>query len=124
VLTKTAPSERQKGENLDFTITGQTVECNLLGDLGGGASAQITVHTTVNARASTTVTNTAVVEASESIPEIDTTDNTESATVSVGELPHTGFDLFRFATFGTLLLLAGLVLIAATRRREDEEPQA
>ncbi len=100
------------------TIAGQTVECVLDGDLGVGETAEIMVHTLVADAAGSKVTNVAVVEATGPVPESDITDNSDSASVSIGELPYTGFELLHFAIIALILLGTGLLLVGATRRRE------
>jgi uncharacterized repeat protein (TIGR01451 family)/LPXTG-motif cell wall-anchored protein len=118
VVPPELPVTGVSADNGSCTITGQTVECVLDGDLRVRETAEITVHTLVAAAAGSEVTNVAVVEATGPVPEIDTADNTDSASVSIGELPYTGSELLYFAIIGLILLSAGLLLVGATRRRE------
>ncbi len=72
---------------------------------------------------STTTTNVASVVVDGPVPELDLSDNTDSATVPVGELPYTGSDLLRFAVGGLLMLATGVSLVAVARRRQQEQQQ-
>jgi uncharacterized repeat protein (TIGR01451 family) len=103
------------------TTTGQTVECVLDGDLAAGDSAAITIDTTVSGEPGDEITNTAVAAVSGPVGELDVTDNVDSATVTIGQLPRTGAEIARIAFIGLLLLAAGVLLLAAARRREHEE---
>ena len=64
---------------------------------------------------STTTTNVASVVVDGPVPELDLSDNTDSATVPVGELSYTGSDLLRFAVVGLLMLATGVSLVAVAR---------
>jgi len=107
------------GADWDCSVDGQTVECVLDGDLGAGESAVVLVNTIVARPIHADVTNTASVAVTGPVPEPDLTDNTDSATVGVSELPHTGADLLRFAIMGLLLLAAGAALVAMSRQRNE-----
>ncbi|MGI9529643.1 MAG: LPXTG cell wall anchor domain-containing protein [Acidimicrobiia bacterium] len=128
-VTDTVPSALTV-ESVDATgwscgVVGQTVDCDLVGDLAAGGTAFITITTTVGGSAGENIVNIATVTVDGPINEMDVSDNTDSVGVTIGELPHTGADLFGFALLGVLLLGAGIVLFVATRRRdEDEQAQA
>ena len=106
------------------TVNGQTVECVLDGDLAAGGTATITINTTVSGSPGDEITNTAVVVVTGPVGEPDVTDNVDSVTIVIGQLPRTGAELARILVVGLLLLGAGLLLLAVTRRREDEESTA
>ena len=106
-------------------VVGQSVDCVREGDLAVGSTDFITITTTVGGSVGQNIVNTATVTVDGPIDDLNITDNTDSVETTIGELPHTGADLFGFALFGILFLGTGIVLWATTRRRdEDEETQA
>ncbi|MDJ0663302.1 MAG: SdrD B-like domain-containing protein [Acidimicrobiia bacterium] len=120
-VTDTVPDELPvaalDNEGWDCVAAGQDVTCVLAGDLDPGASATITVSATVAVDFGSEATNTAVVEVTGPVPEVDISDNADSASVAVDELPRTGADLGRIALLGLLLLAIGSTLVRATARR-------
>jgi uncharacterized repeat protein (TIGR01451 family) len=106
------------GDRWDCAVQDQSIECDLDGDLAVGASAAISVETLVIAEVDTNIVNTAEVAVTGPVPELDLSDNVDSATVPVRELPYTGSDLLRFAVMGLLMLAAGVALVAIAGRRQ------
>jgi uncharacterized repeat protein (TIGR01451 family) len=107
-------------EDLECTVADRTVECLMAGNLAVDATVSFTVRTEIVSGGGRQVENVVVVESTGPVPETDLTDNIDSVTVSIGELPRTGADLLRFAILGLLLLTAGAGLLAIARRREQE----
>ncbi|MCP4305877.1 MAG: DUF11 domain-containing protein [bacterium] len=107
------------GDRWDCAVQDRAIECVLDGDLTMGVSAAISVETMVIAQVDNDIVNTAEVTVTGPVPELDLSDNVDSATVPVGELPYTGSDLLRFAVIGLLLLAAGAALVAITGRRQS-----
>jgi uncharacterized repeat protein (TIGR01451 family) len=99
--------------------TGQDIVCTLDGDLAAGESAAIRITATVDVAFGAESANTAVVAVTGPVPELDLSDNTDTAIVAVGELPRTGSDLMRYAALGLLLLVAGTALVGFSGRREQ-----
>ena len=101
---------------------GQFVTCNTTGDLAVGQTATITIGTTVVAPQGVQVANTASVVVTGPVDEPNTSNNSDTVTVTIGQLPRTGSDLGDFTRYGLILLVAGWLLLAAARRRDDERP--
>ena len=99
--------------------TGQDIVCNLDGNLAAGESAVIRVTATVDVAFGDESANTAAVAVTGPVPELDLSDNTDTAVVAVDELPRTGSDLMRYAALGLLLLVAGTALVGISGRREQ-----
>jgi uncharacterized repeat protein (TIGR01451 family)/LPXTG-motif cell wall-anchored protein len=105
------------------TTNGQNVQCVLNGDMAANTSSSITIHTTVSGSPGDEISNTAVVAVTGPVGEPVVTDNVDTVTVTIGQLPRTGAEIVRIAVLGFLLLAAGVLLLAGTRRRREDEVQ-
>ena len=103
------------------TISDQNVQCVLAGDMAATTTATIVIRTTVSGSPGDEITNTAGVTVTGPVDEADVTDNVDTVTITIGQLPHTGAEIARIALMGLLLLAAGALLLLATRRREERQ---
>jgi hypothetical protein len=115
------PVTAASGPGWDCSFLGQAVECVWDGDLGPGAESSVLISTAIAPSAGGDIVNTADVAATGPIVELDLTDNVDAAIVAVGELPHTGSDLLRFAVIGLILLLVGVALVAMANPEADPQ---
>jgi uncharacterized repeat protein (TIGR01451 family) len=104
------------------TISDQNVQCVLAGDLPADTAATIVIRTTVSGSPGDQITNTAGVTVTGPVDESDVTDNVDTVTITIGQLPRTGAEIARIAVIGLLLLAAGALLLGVSRRRDDETP--
>ena len=107
-------------------IAGQIVTCQV-GDMAVDDLVVVTITVRVDSSsAGSDVTNSAAV--SSSSPDPDPSNDISSTSVSVTAnppiLPFTGAEVLPKVITALLSLLFGVVILATTRRREEDEPQA
>ena len=120
VVTDTLPADlalvSATSDTYTCQLTGQHVVCTNATDVAVGDVATIVVTARVIPPAATTeVTNAASVTGSFVDP--DPTNNTSSVTAQLYRLPNTGSEAGRQVVLGLSAILAGLLLVAAGRRR-------
>jgi uncharacterized repeat protein (TIGR01451 family) len=100
---------------------GTAVTCVHAGDFVAGSSAAITLVTVATADQGATISNAASVSVADSTNESTFANNTDSASVQVEALPVTGLDVAALGRMAAVLILAGLILVAAAGRRRPDE---
>jgi large repetitive protein len=120
-----------RGDGWSCADAGKHLTCTHGEPLAVGDSTTITVVTRITAAAGTSVTNNAVVA---SVQDSDVSNNTDAAVLavsahnlsagqprSIAGLPRTGADVARLLALSLLLLVAGVGVLRAGRRRETQE---
>ncbi len=99
------------------SVSAQTVTCTRAASMAVGVTEQIELTTSVDAESGTTITNEATVSAASA--DADVSNNTDTASITVGSLPFTGFSVDRVALLALEALALGGVLLLLSRRRRQ-----